>query len=551
MSLETNRLILRPWEETDAEECYQYAKDHQVGPAAGWPAHTSIENTVQVIRDVLMVPETYAIVLKETGLPIGSIGLHFHSNLAGKDDEAELGYWLGVPYWGRGIIPEAAREMLRHAFEDLNLNRVWCGYYDGNEKSRRVQRKLGFRHMWTSEDVPVPQMNETRRGFVNRMTKEEWTRLYRRIEGEHIVLRKAREDDYKSMLENVWGDEAVYGWMLFQPTFTDEEAIERCKRSMEFQKDHFAYFVALKDTDEAIGLCAMKELEPGHFDESGIGIGTKYQGRGYGKEIVSLLLELAFMDLGAADFRYGYYQDNARSRKVAQSFGFRYDRTEEMTRPWDGARKIIDSCLLSRQEYLKRFEKYPAREEAERLLEEAESCNPGPWGKHSQTAAHCAEAIAKRAGMNAEKAYVLGLLHDIGRKFGKRHLGHVSDGYSYMMSLGYDEVARICLTHSFNEKDISKYIGKFDTSEEETTLIKERLAALELDDYDRLIQLCDSIAGAEGVMDQIDRMTDVKNRYGAYDQKKWDTNVGLKEYFESRMGEDLYVAVDKENYRPV
>ena len=194
--------------------------------------------------------------------------------------------------------------------------------------------------------------------------------------------------------------------------------------------------------------------------------------------------------------------------------------------------------------------KYPSREEADHLLKEAESCNPGPWGNHSRTAAHCAEAIAAKSGMNAEKAYVLGLLHDIGRKFGKRHLGHVSDGYSYMMSLGYDDVARICLTHSFNQKDISKYIGNFDTTEEETKLIVDGLKAFELDDYDRLIQLCDSIAGAEGVMDQIERMMDVKNRYGNYDQGKWDANIMLREYFESKMGEDLYVVVDKNNFKP-
>ena len=183
-------------------------------------------------------------------------------------------------------------------------------------------------------------------------------------------------------------------------------------------------------------------------------------------------------------------------------------------------------------------------------MKEAEACNPGPWGNHSRTAAHCAEAIAVRAEMNAEKAYALGLLHDIGRKFGKRHLGHVSDGYSYMMSLGYDDVARICLTHSFHDKDISKYIGNFDTTEDETKLITDGLKNLEMDDYDRLIQLCDSISGAEGVMDQIDRMTDVKNRYGDYNQEKWDANIRLREYFERKMGEDLYVAVDKENFKP-
>lgn len=91
---------------------------------------------------------------------------------------------------------------------------------------------------------------------------------------------------------------------------------------------------------------------------------------------------------------------------------------------------------------------YPTRNEAMRLLEEAEKMNPGPWGDHSRTVAHCAECIAAKSGLDAEKAYVVGLLHDIGRRFGKRHLGHVSDGYSYMMSLGYDEPARVCLIFS-------------------------------------------------------------------------------------------------------
>ena len=173
MILETERLILRPWEEKDAEACYRYAKDPRVGPAAGWRAHASVEESRQIIREVLSAPETYAIVLKETGLPVGSIGLH-RRDLASGEDEMELGYWLGVPYWGRGLVPEAARELLRYAFEDLKLSRVWCAYYDGNDKSRRVQEKLGFIHQWTSENVPVPQLGETRRGYVNLLTRKEW-----------------------------------------------------------------------------------------------------------------------------------------------------------------------------------------------------------------------------------------------------------------------------------------------------------------------------------------------------------------------------------------
>ena len=191
---------------------------------------------------------------------------------------------------------------------------------------------------------------------------------------------------------------------------------------------------------------------------------------------------------------------------------------------------------------------YPTREEAEKLLKDAETCNPGQWVSHSMITAHCAEKIAQYAGMDPEKAYVLGLLHDIGRKFGVFQLKHVSEGYKYMMSLGYDEVARICLTHSFNEDKIEAYVGKFDTSEEDTEMIREKLRETEQDDYDKLIQLCDAIAGADGIMDIIDRMSDVKRRYGSYDPGKWQTNLDLKAYFEAKMGKDLYEAVEKDKY---
>jgi HD superfamily phosphodiesterase len=193
----------------------------------------------------------------------------------------------------------------------------------------------------------------------------------------------------------------------------------------------------------------------------------------------------------------------------------------------------------------------PTRIEAEELLKEAERCNPGPWGDHSRVAAHCAEKIAAEcADLDPDKAYIFGLLHDIGRKFGVRHLGHVSDGYSYMMRLGYEEVARICLTHSFHNQSLEEYIGKFDTSDEELELIRTTLANTRMDEYDRLIQLCDALAGSEGVLDIEERMEDVKRRYGSYPQEKWDANLKLKEYFEAKTGKNLYELVDKETFRP-
>lgn len=191
----------------------------------------------------------------------------------------------------------------------------------------------------------------------------------------------------------------------------------------------------------------------------------------------------------------------------------------------------------------------PTRAEAERLLSEAESCNPGQWADHCRVAAHCAEKIAAACeGMDAEKAYILGLLHDIGRKFGVMHLRHVYDGYHYMQRLGYDEAAKICLTHSFSIQNIHDYIGRFDITDDGVQELEKALAAAEYDDYDRLIQLCDSLAGSERVLDIEERMGDVKRRYGAYPQEKWDTNIRLKEYFEKKAGRDIYDIVEKETY---
>lgn len=193
----------------------------------------------------------------------------------------------------------------------------------------------------------------------------------------------------------------------------------------------------------------------------------------------------------------------------------------------------------------------PTREEALKLIRDGLLFNPGPWGKHCLTAAHCAEKIASACGdMDVEKAYILGLLHDIGRKFGVRHLGHVSDGYTYMMCLGYDEAAKICLTHSFNNHTVDEYIGKLDVSDEEMEMIKTELARTVYDDYDRLIQLCDSLAGAEGVLDIEDRMNDVKKRYGSYPQDKWDSNMRLKRYFEKKMKKDIYLVCEKDSFVP-
>lgn len=176
MILITERLVLRPWTEADAESLFEYARDPDIGPIAGWPPHKNVAESLSVIRNVFTGKECYAICERGSDKAIGAIELKLngHTDMTEREDECELGYWLGKPFWGKGYMPEAAAELIRHGFEDLKMTTIWCGYYDGNYKSQRVQEKLGFVYHHTSDEVSVPLMNETRIGHTNYITKEEW-----------------------------------------------------------------------------------------------------------------------------------------------------------------------------------------------------------------------------------------------------------------------------------------------------------------------------------------------------------------------------------------
>ena len=195
--IETKRLILRRWETSDAEDLFKYASNPEVGPIAGWPPHQSIDESRDVIRNVLHGREAYAICLKTDERAVGAIELKLngHTDMTDRDDECELGYWLGKSFWGQGIMTEAVNEILRHAFEDIGMKKVWAGYYEGNTKSKRVQEKAGFRYQWRSEGVDVPLMHEKRTGHVSSLTKDqwEWDRLY---EAAAAVRNERRISDY-------------------------------------------------------------------------------------------------------------------------------------------------------------------------------------------------------------------------------------------------------------------------------------------------------------------------------------------------------------------
>ena len=192
--------------------------------------------------------------------------------------------------------------------------------------------------------------------------------------------------------------------------------------------------------------------------------------------------------------------------------------------------------------------KVPSVKEAEKILEEAAKLNPGPWIDHNKTAGFCARIIAEKCDdMNSDIAYVMGLLHDIGRREGIMDMRHIYTGYLFMESLGYDDSARICLTHSFPYKNIGAYNGQNDCSEEETEYIHNYLDTLEYNDYDKLIQLCDAISFPDGPTYVEKRLVDVVLRRGFNDLTipKWKAFLELKKYFDEKTGVDIYTLLNE------
>lgn len=181
-------------------------------------------------------------------------------------------------------------------------------------------------------------------------------------------------------------------------------------------------------------------------------------------------------------------------------------------------------------------------EYAEHLLKEAQKLNDGPWVNHSQFVARLAERIAQKAGMDSEKAYVLGLLHDIGRRNGQMEARHAWEGYLFLNELDFAEGARICLTHTFQYQNIDAIYDSWDCNEEEKQFIENYLKSITYDDYDKLIQLCDALSLSDDYCYAEKKMVSSVMKYGFKETtlRKWKAILELKKYFDEKIEGDVY-----------
>ena len=169
-----------------------------------------------------------------------------------------------------------------------------------------------------------------------------------RIETNNLIIRKAEESDLGMIWRNIWSDDEIARTMLWKPTHTEEDAMSRMERTKAIQKDNDAFFVCLKDSDEPIGFCGIRPVSPGVFEETGICIARRYQGQGYGKEVLKALVDLAFGELGGSSFIYGWFRENAVSAALCKGCGFVYTHSVPMTREWDGYDYICDFYILEK-----------------------------------------------------------------------------------------------------------------------------------------------------------------------------------------------------------
>ena len=183
----------------------------------------------------------------------------------------------------------------------------------------------------------------------------------------------------------------------------------------------------------------------------------------------------------------------------------------------------------------------PTKEVAEKELQTAGGLNPGPWTKHSINVGIAARNIAEKVpGMDAKKAYIVGVLHDIGRRVGIVDIPtHVYEGYKYCMEKGWDEVAKICMTHSY---PLMKEEFDYEPEIESEREIKKYIDDCQADEYDMLIQLCDALATDYGFVIVEKRFVDVTRRYGIMEKyiEGWEKTFAIKEYFEGKMGCSVY-----------
>ncbi len=343
--IETERLILRPWQESDLQDFYEYASVPGVGEMAGWSAHKSIEESKTILNIFMTEKKTFAIELKETGKVIGSLGLEEADRVdAGleKKQGREIGYVLSKDYWGRGLMPEAVKAVIDHCFRELKFDWLTCGHFVWNHQSRRVVEKCGFVYM---KDI----IHRTR------FDTEEATKLYIlhnhvknmtapidvtdiRIETERLILRPVCQEDFPELHHISTTPEIAQfdGWLVSQ---SEEDTRKRLDKAIA-SKEELA--LVLKETGKMAGTFALQVRDWRTYPidrnlkgrEFGFDLMKEYWGRGLMSEAVKAVTDYCFRELHYDFLTGGYFTGNHQSLRVLEKCGYQFLFEDVRTMPY-------------------------------------------------------------------------------------------------------------------------------------------------------------------------------------------------------------------------
>lgn len=336
--IETERLILRAWRESDVEDFYEYAKVDGVGQMAGWSPHQSMEESTKILGFFIRDKKTFALELKENGKVIGSLGLEEREGEPEVPEGSmgrEIGYVIGKDYWGRGLVPEAVKAVIDFCFRELDFDWLICGHFLWNHRSRRVVEKCGFRyvkdiihHTRFGTEEPTKLYILENAGKIVRQMSAPVDPEQIRIETERLLLRPILETDLMDIHEIAGqkevAEKAGFAWC---------ENLEMSqKRLQEYIVDRETVAVVLKESQKVIGTISLQK-RPWHLypidrslkgRELGFDLNKNYWGFGLMPEAVKALTNHCFAELGYDFVTAGYFRGNTQSQRAIEKSGFRF-----------------------------------------------------------------------------------------------------------------------------------------------------------------------------------------------------------------------------------
>lgn len=336
--IETERLILRAWRETDVEDFYEYASVDGVGQRCGWLPHKDIEESGRILAMFIEEKKTFALELKENGKVIGSVGLETRDADLGIPEELqgrEIGYVLNKDYWGRGLMPEAVKAVIDYCFIELDFDWLTCGHFLWNDQSRRVVEKCGFQYVkdvvnhtrfGTEEETKLYLLENTKK--IIRQMSAPFDASAIRLETERLYLRPVNQNDLSDIHEIVCDPEvaATAGFAM------SENLEQSTKRMLEYMDDNETLAVVLKGSNKMIGTVSLQKRDWTIYPldrkmkgrEFGFDLNRRYWGRGLMPEAVRAVSHYCFAELDYDFLTAGYFLGNTRSERAIEKCGFSF-----------------------------------------------------------------------------------------------------------------------------------------------------------------------------------------------------------------------------------